>query len=117
MRTLLSSSISPRAKAKVSASLFYVSFLVFLVIFGGSVFLIDVWQIWERIAETTVSYEEYAESRPTMEVVRAKQKQQNANVTTTTTTTSMESIPPSKMTVHYHEMWNHTTSTIDIPEK
>ena len=55
------------------------------------------------------------ETETTTEVVRAKQKQQNANVTTTTT--SMESIPPSKVTVHYHEMWNHTTSTIDIPEK
>ena len=49
----------------------------------------------------------------------------NANTNTISTTTAkakakakaMESIPPSKMTVHYHEMWNHTTSTIDIPEK
>lgn len=27
------------------------------------------------------------------------------------------SIPPSKMAVHYYEMWNHTNSTIEIPEE
>jgi len=31
-------------------------------------------------------------------------------------TDPMISIPPSKMNVHYHEMWNHSTSTIDIPD-
>lgn len=25
-------------------------------------------------------------------------------------------IPPSKMTIHYHEIWNRTTSTIGIPK-
>lgn len=27
------------------------------------------------------------------------------------------SIPPSKMKLHYYEMWDHNTSTIDVPEK
>lgn len=31
--------------------------------------------------------------------------------------TNVTSIPPSKMKVHYHELWNHETSTIDIPEE
>jgi len=27
------------------------------------------------------------------------------------------SVPPSKMKVHYYEMWNHTTQTIEVPDK
>ena len=135
MRPLSSSSISPRAKA-------HVSFLVFLVLMGASVVLFDAsWQISiipyytdmpepqqhsEHVVDIDIGIDSeidiQGETETTTEVVRAKQKQQNANVTTTkttttTTTTSMESIPPSKMSVHYHEMWNHTTSTIDVPEK
>mmetsp|Transcript_18522 Transcript_18522/g.42744 ORF Transcript_18522/g.42744 Transcript_18522/m.42744 type:complete len:542 (-) Transcript_18522:382-2007(-) len=36
---------------------------------------------------------------------------------TMTTTTTTKMIPPSEMEIHYHEMWNHTASTIEVPEK
>ena len=57
---------------------------------------------------------ELADSRPTTVEERPKQKQ---NTVTTTTTATMLSIPPSNMEVHYYEMWDHATSTINIPEK
>ncbi len=33
-----------------------------------------------------------------------------------TSTTSKRSIPTRNMKVHYYEMWNHSTSTIEVPE-
>lgn len=45
---------------------------------------------------------------PTMEQILVLERDQK---------TTVISIPPSKMKVHYHEMWNHTTSTIEIPDE
>ena len=44
---------------------------------------------------------------PTMEQILVLERDQETVI----------SIPPSKMKFHYHEMWNHTTSTIEIPDE
>lgn len=51
------------------------------------------------------------------EAIGAKHKTRDYSSSSSSSRETTKFVPPSKMKVHYHEMWNHRTSTIDVPEE
>jgi hypothetical protein len=99
-------SISPRASAS-SPSLFYICFLMFLVLVGCSVIATNLsWQ--KTVSSYLTEAISVAPKEIQIQIQTVRPAKQNDNTM---------SIPPSEMKVHYHEMWNHNTSMINIPDE
>lgn len=87
---------------------------IFLVLLSGCSMLTIIW-VWSPLVSSffdSSGFLSFDEPSKVLSISMSKPKAVEA-----AEPSGSISIPPSEMEVHYHEMWNHTTNTISVPEK